>query len=508
MLLVGFALMAGAWSVATPPGTAADETDHYIKALAIGRGEVRGEAPKADPTDQLVAVLEQRQRTGEADEQLRGVRWVAEGARTFLLPNGLVPTGIGCFNNLFMRADPARPANCQIEVSAAPGEQRFVSYEAVNPPYMYIFSGAAMRLAGDDNPVRAYRLGRAAMGLVCLVLLGLALFLVWDRRAGPVSLVGAMVATTPAGVWAFSVINPSGMEIAGAVCWAAVFLRLLRPEPAPRWTWAAAAAAGVTLATARSSGPIFIVLIPLCIGLFAGYGRLLAAVRRVGRGLVAAAACLALALAAAFFWLRYIPDNPFGLVVLDFVGDAISGLPRTFREAVGRFAGDYFVPVWITVAWGALLAVLCAVAARAGTSPERRRLAVLVGAVIAAVTAYATVYLTNGFLEFYGRYALPGLVVLPLAAAWLLTERRAQIPLAERRRLVAGLTIGTGAIQLLAWWLEARRVAVGTDGPLFFLSDPASWEPPGGWLPWVLVMLVGTAAYITAGLVHEDEEVG
>ncbi len=501
MLLVGLALMTAVWSVTTPPGTAADEVDHYIKALAIGRGEVRGDAPRGDATDSLAAILRQRQQTADNAGQLRAVRWIAAGARTFELPTGLVPTKLGCFNNLFRRANTAVPAKCEIELGPEPGERRFVSYEAVNPPYMYVFSGAAMRLAGDHNSVRAYRLGRAAMGFVCLVLFALAVMLLWDRSAGPLSLLGAMVAVTPTSVWAFSVLNPSGLEIAGATCFAAVLLRLLRAPAPPRWLWLAAAAGGVALATARSSGPLFVVLIPLCIGLLFGFDRLLGATRRLGRKAVPVAACLAVALLAAAFWLRYIPNYPLGFGVFDYLDDAISGMPRTLRETVGRFAGDYFIPVWVAVAWGAMLAALLIAAGRAAVPPLRRRLALVTGVVALFTIAYATVYLTNGFLEFYGRYALPGLVVLPLSAGWILVERREHLAEETRTRLVASLAIGTGLIQLVAWWLESRRIAVGTDGPFFFMSDSA-WDPPGGWLPWVVLMLVATAVYISAALLR------
>lgn len=498
-LLLGLTLMTAAWSVTTPPGTAADETDHYTKALAAGRGDVRGHPLKGDSITPLAAILEQRARAGKNEAELRGVLWVQAGARSFSLPIGLVPTSIGCFNNLFRRADTSIPANCKIETSYAPGERRYVSYEAVNPPYLYFFSGAAMRLAGDRNVVRAYRLGRAAMGLVCLILLGLAVLLLWDRQGGSLSLVGAMVATTPASVWSFSVLNPSGLEIAGATCWAAAFLRLLRQPAPPRWLWAAAAAGGVALATARSSGPLFVVFIPFCIGLVFGFDRLLWAVRRLGRRVIAVALCLGLALAAALFWLRYIPDYPLGFLVFEFVGDALTGMPRTLREAVGRFAGDYFIPVFVALAWAALLGALVVAAAVAVTPAERRRLVLVVIVVLGFIAAYATVFLTNGFPEFYGRYALPGLVVLPLCAGWLLAERREQIAQSVRRRLVVGLTLGTAAIQLLAWWLASRRLAVGTDGPLFFLSDPA-WEPPGGWLPWLFTMLLGTVVYASVAM--------
>jgi hypothetical protein len=172
------------------------------------------------------------------------------------------------------------------------------------------------------------------------------------------------------------------------------------------------------------------------------------------------------------------------------------------RETVGRFAGDYFIPIWIAVAWGAMLAALVIAAGRASIVTLRRRLALVTGVVIVFTIAYATVYLTNGFLEFYGRYAIPGLVVLPLAAGWILVERREQLTAAVRARLVTVIAVGTGLIQLLAWWLESRRIAVGTDGPFFFMSDSA-WDPPGGWLPWVFLMLLATAIYVAAALLPD-----
>jgi len=111
-LLLGLTLMAAAWSVTTPPGTAADETDHYTKALAAGRGDVRGHPLERDSITPLAAILERRARAGKNEAELRGVLWVQAGARSFSLPIGLVPTSIGCFNNLFRRADTSIPARC------------------------------------------------------------------------------------------------------------------------------------------------------------------------------------------------------------------------------------------------------------------------------------------------------------------------------------------------------------------------------------------------------------
>jgi hypothetical protein len=464
-------------------------------ALAIGRGDVRGDPPTEDPIKSLSAILRAQEPTKSRRDQLRSVEWVARGARAFTLPIGLVPVGIGCFQNLLARADTTVPAKCAMKTSPEQGERSFVSYEAVNPPYTYLLSGLAMRLAGDRDPDAAYRLGRAGMMVICLFLLALAIALVWDRAAGPLSLLGVMVATTPLSVWSFSVLNPSGMEMSAATCWAAAVVRLARERAAAGWVWAAAAASGLVLATARSSGPLLLAFITVCVGLAFGFPRLLAAARGGGRRALLAAACVGAGLVLGLFWLRYIPDYPLGFDVFDRVGSAITGLPATFRSGIGRFAGDYFIPEWVAAVWFGLLAALVAVAAAAAPPAQRLRLLLVAAAVVVFTVAFATLYLNNGFLAFNGRYALPALVVLPLCAGSILVEHRAR--LGAVRPVIVALTVGTGAIQLLAWWLESRRLAVGTEGRFFFFTD-ADWSPPGGWVLWLLVMLAGTAAYAAA----------
>ena len=494
-LFAGLALMVAAWTAVTPLAQAPDEPAHYIKALAAGRGHAHGAPPDLKSVNGLIAAVKRRPATRSHEAQVHALRFVTQASGAFALPNGLAPE-IGCFNNLLMRADTTQPADCETRPSAAPGEQgTYTSYVAAYPPYAYVLPALAMRAAGDHDPAAAYRIGRGVIALVSLVLLGLSLLLLWDGRAGPLSLAGAMVATTPMSVWSFSVLNTSGLEIAGATCWTAALLRLSRPARAPAWVWAAAAAGGVVLATTRPSGPVFVVFSTLCVALMFGLSPALRIVRRADRAAVLASVAVGAGLAAALFWQRYMPGYSLGVGrLIDCVPYAIEDLPRVFREAVGRFAGDWFVPVYVALAWAALLGALVTAAAMVVPPRQRRRVLLLAGGTIAFIAAYATAYLTSGFDEFYGRYALPGLVVLPLCAGRLLAERASELAATTRARLVVALTLGTAAIQLLAWWLESRRLAVGTDGPLVFPSD-AGWDPPGGWLLWIAVMLAGVLLY-------------
>jgi hypothetical protein len=501
-LFAGLVLMVAAWGAATPLGQAADEPAHYIKALAAGRGHVHGTTPDVANLDALAALVRQERRTGSRAAQARALNFIGEASGAFSLPAALVPER-GCFGNLLRRANTSHPAHCVTNPSAAAGEQAsyttyveaYTTYVEAYPPYVYVLPGLAMRAAGDDHPDAAYWLGRGAVAVLALVLLGLSLVLLWDSAAGSLSLVGLMVATTPMTLWSVSVLNTSGLEIAGAICWTAGLVRLARHSPSPPWVWAATAAGGAVLATARPSGLVFVLFAPLCVALVLGLREPVAALRGGSSRAVVAALVVGVAVAAALVWQRYMPGYSLGLdTVSDSVPPAIEGLPEALREAVGRFAGDYFIPTWVAVAWALLLAVLVATAAR-----RQRRLALLAVVSIVVVAAYATCYLTSGFDEFYGRYALPALVVLPLCAGAILAERGPHLADSARTRLVVAFTLATGAIQLLAWWLESRRLAVGTNGPFYFLGD-ATWTPPGGWALWVGAMLVGTGLYVSSGL--------
>jgi hypothetical protein len=494
-LFAGLVLMVAAWGAATPLGQAADEPAHYVKALAAGRGDVHGATPDVANLDALAALVKQQRRTESRAAQARALNFVAEASGAFLLPRALVPER-GCFRNLLKRANTSLPAHCVSSPAAGAGElARFTTYVEAYPPYVYALPGLAMRAAGDDHPAAAYWLGRGAVAALALVLLGLSLLLLWNPAAGALSLVGAMVAITPMSLWCFSVLNTSGLEIAGAICWTAGCVRLARRSPSPPWVWAATAVGGVVLAAARPSGPVFVVFVPLCVALVLGLAEPVAAVRRGSTRAVVAALVVGVAVAAALFWQRYLPAYSLGLDTLrDSVSPALEGLPDALREAVGRFAGDYFVPTWVALAWAVLLAVLVTAAAR-----RQPRLALLTVVSIVAMAAYATSYLTSGFDAFYGRYALPALVVLPLCAGAALAERGSQLAESARTRVVVAFTLATAAIHLVAWWLEARRLAVGTNGPLYFLDD-AAWTPPGGWALWVVAMVVGAALYVSAAM--------
>src|SRR5258708_11118343 len=49
LLSAGFLLLALAWVVGNPPGSAPDEPEHYIRALSVGNGQLLGDTTGATP---------------------------------------------------------------------------------------------------------------------------------------------------------------------------------------------------------------------------------------------------------------------------------------------------------------------------------------------------------------------------------------------------------------------------------------------------------------------------
>jgi hypothetical protein len=153
-------------------------------------------------------------------------------------------------------------------------------------------------------------------------------------------------------------------------------------------------------------------------------------------------------------------------------------------ELVGHF-GYLDAPLGTVgvVAWWLLAAALLAVAVSRGRPRERWALLVVLAVVaIGPVYLFAAVTRFTGF-GLQGRHVLALAVVLPLVAG----------EIARRRLPVAPFAVVVGAVQLLAWWMNARRYAVGSDGPWWFVPD-AAWSPPAGWWLWLLVTCAGAAA--------------
>jgi hypothetical protein len=429
---LGWALLLAAWIGGNPPFAGADEQWHYARAIGVGEGELVGAPARAALGGNPLQVA-----------------WTNQATRAVTMPGGLAPASVGCY--IFQ---PRAPATCLDGIRPPPRESRFVTPVGTYELLPYLLPAVAMEPA--SSPRAALVLGRIASALAAGALLLMALVLLRD------SPLGLVVAVTPMVLFSVSLLNGSGLEIAAAIAFSAALSRR---------SWGAVALSGAVLALSRSAGPLWVVLIGL---LFAGWK----APRRT-------LAIVGVAIVANRVWEAiYGPDLMLGVAnARHAIGPAFAEWWRASIDLVGKFGYlEVHVPLWTALLWLGLLVALVALAIRA----DRLRVgAAVLTALVFPPLFWLVQYRHTGF-DLQGRHMLPLLVALPILCGELAPRN------AARRLLPEALAI-TALVQFIAWYVNARRSAVGTGGPLFFLGD-AKWSPAGGWLPWVVLAALGSVA--------------
>jgi hypothetical protein len=212
---------------------------------------------------------------------------------------------------------------------------------------------------------------------------------------------------------------------------------------------------------------------------------------------VAAAVCLpALGLAANLVWAKVVHlGTPLqrGLL-LHFARTAPGEFVRLGREAVGVFGWqDTFMPKAAYLVWLALVLGLLIGALVAGRGRDRLVVAGAL-AVLGVVTAGVTAYFAQYGFGMLGRYVVPGAAIIPLVAGEVASRTGRHRPPSALVVMAATLA---ALVQVLAGLINARRYAVGATGPVLFLRR-ADWTPPGGWVPWLLVIVTAGVAQVAA----------
>jgi hypothetical protein len=189
-----------------------------------------------------------------------------------------------------------------------------------------------------------------------------------------------------------------------------------------------------------------------------------------------------------------LPFDPFPLVTS--LSQGLDQLPGVLSHQVGYF--NYLeVPMHqgVYMLWGALLFALIVAALLVGTRRERWILLISIAASLALPIFLVAATMRHTGFGLQGRYVLGFSVIVPLLAGEILVRRYDRLRLLNAEQLFLPFAVCVGFVQLVAWWTNARRFAVGVGGPLWFLPA-AEWSPPFGWWPWLLTAAAGALLLI------------
>jgi hypothetical protein len=179
-------------------------------------------------------------------------------------------------------------------------------------------------------------------------------------------------------------------------------------------------------------------------------------------------------------------------------------LGEMYEQMIGMFGWlDTRPPSLVLLGWTAAIAILVALGVTLG--PGRVVLAAGVVAVLTVVVYVgieASVLRENGPI-FQGRYLLPLAMGVVLLSGRGIDEGAGVL----RERLWPMLWILVGLVvsaHFVSIWFTARRFAVGTEGPVWFLGTER-WQPAipqGVVLAVALAALVGLVAWVRAAVRH------
>jgi hypothetical protein len=458
---VGICALLSAWILSSPPGSAPDEAAQLIRAVSASEGQWAG-SPVKSPKIQTIETA---------------------NSRSFTLPPALaVIDRTPCF-----AFHPETPATCSPIVRlGAPSEKSHVG--TYYPPF-YVPLGVAARIAGRlPNAFYAARVVAALLcGLFLLTAFAVTCRSAWSRAAW-------FLAAGPLTFYVASSAATNGIELTASICLVCVSIELSQRQPKP-WLWLAWAISGVSLASAKSLGPLFLIFdLVAVIALTRPWSWWWDQFRRVPIAIALGAMALA-AIANGLWSLAYLrspnasPGTPYSHYLRAVLTTGLRRDAQGFFSVFGWLDADTAAHLWLL---GYVAAVILIGSALIKMVPLARWKYLAVFAMAGLITLAVTVTERAGGYVFQARYTLAIIAPLGLLAV---VARPKDVDVSVLPRVCVALMIIVNAAALYG---NAQRYAVGERGSIFFLFH-AKWSPPGGWLVTTLVALVGLGCLATAG---------
>ena len=484
---LGLTLFLISFAGANPPGAVSDEPDQYVKAVAAGHLD-------------LVGVKVSSAEARSMDDWLPGINRIltsypafAQLARAYVIPSSLDPRYLGCTTQ-------STVASCldRQPPPIATSTETVVSSVGSYPPYIYLPAGLVMRAA--SSTVAALLLGRLTFALIAALLLSGALLVALRARPGPLTVAFVLLCVGPTSILVMSGLSSSGPESAAGIAWWVALLAASEPRP-PRGAWWLALAAGLVCGLARSTGPVWLVLIAVIVLVFRGPRASWAAFRAGGKVAIAAVAVCVVAGVATLGWQLSVQPAYQSLVPT--LGSATpSSIAFILSRAIAVFGWGEAAPASVLAqVWGLLAAVMVALGVLAALRRRAFREVVSLVAICVAV-----VVVIAGFLAFgshagmiQGRWFLAPLAGIPIVSGWMAATGPNTVGDERGVRRIAGVVvIVTAACLAIFWWANAYRYAVN-GGSVLFLGH-SLWQPPLGWAPWLVCAALGLLLMLIAGL--------
>lgn len=472
LIVAPFLILMLAWALSNPPGAAPDEPDHLVKAIGMARFDI-GTKYEGPPVGD-----------GGLGQQRN-----ASISRVVTIAANLAPDGYLC--EIFQPTVTAACLPTNSSTSTAP--KGVIVPLGSYPPFLYVPIGWVAVLA--SSPTQAFLLARLFCALLCsvLLLLGAAHL---TRALGRRALLGAFVGLTPMVVFCGSVVTTSGLEICAAFAVSCVVVvGIRRPDSLTEpGTQLLLAGVGSTLMLSRQLGVVTFGLMMVLLLIRVGprfFGQLFAARRPA---FLSSVGGLLLSGVAVVAW-ESVYDHP-SMIGSVFNASALGsfGLQSygVLRSGVAQFGWlDTLVPPWMLAAWIVLCVVLIGIGSLIGRRADRLTLMIwtLVMVVIAYVT-YATVFFPLD-ASLQGRHLLAVFILLPVLAGVMIVEQVGPLGSATIVRLFRLVAIIMPMLQGISLYLNARRYAVGAEGPVWFFGL-SQWKPLLGWSPMLVLGLIGT----------------
>jgi hypothetical protein len=492
-----------AWSFAQPIGAANDESAQLVKAASVVRGEFVGPAYSPKLATHLTG-------TNRADfrycDFVSGAERCDKALTVVTVPESFANYLPG--NCYFLQQF---PVGCGHGLRGSGRPTLATTYVGRYPPLYYAIVGIPSLLWHTDVAVYLMRL---VSGLISALVLGLAFALasVWSRsRLLPATVA---VAATPMVFIFGSVVNPSGLEVAAAICvWTGGLILVLdwacNPPPS---LIAATATVAVVLVLSRGLSPLWLAVIAVSLAALAP--RSLSALIRWQSFRVAVGAVTVIgALAVVYIlWAHSLSVYPVGTPVPAgtshwTVLELVLGRTDTIvKELVGAFGWAQTSPPLAVLGFWILSTSTVVVLGIVTSLP--RHSAVIITLIVASLVLPTALMMSQAYRDgvvWQARDGFPLYVGVILVAGAVMGRNGTLtigdedvVPSLKRAplRLVTILAVSVAVMQLADFLWALRRYTVGLGSTVNpFAHVRGGWSPPVSSVVLVVVTTFASIVY-------------